>query len=213
MDQAIQPFHQYLAMQGTPPGQTIHTLLQTASNLQMGSPMQKAQTIAQLISQFGVDIGTLDNLLAGESVPHGTPNDIDQRIQQAVAPFQGYVQQMEQQRQREAQQQQGRLQTELQQFAAKNEFYNDVAADMADFLDVASRNGRNMTLDEAYQRACVAHPQISQIMSARNKAPTPQQQAAASTLRGNGLGGPGPSAEPGSIRDAIESAWGDEARL
>ena len=99
MDHAIQPFQQYLAMQGQPPGQTLHSLLQTASALQMGSPVQKAQTVAQLINQFGVDIGTLDGLLAGEPVPRGTHDDVDGRIQQALQPFQQFIQQQEQQRQ------------------------------------------------------------------------------------------------------------------
>jgi hypothetical protein len=213
MDGVLGQYQQYFAMQGTPPGQTINSLLQTASLLQMGTPMQRAQTVAQLINQFGVDIGALDSLLAGEAVPRGTTDDVQQRINEALQPFQGYVQQIEQQRQREAQQTQNRIGTELQQFAAKNEFYNDVANDMADFLDVAARNGRQMTLDEAYQRACMAHPSISQIVAARNKAPTPQQQAAASTLRGSGLGGPGEAADPSDIRSAIEMAWGDTARL
>jgi hypothetical protein len=210
MDQAIMPFQQYLAMQGTPPGQTIHTLLQTASSLQMGSPAQKAQTVAQLISQFGVDIATLDSLLAGEDVPRGT--QLPPEIQQKMDRFDQYLAMQEQREQYERQQTQGRIGNELQEFAKKNEFYNDVAADMADFLDVASRNGRNMTLDEAYQRACMAHPSISQIMTTRSKAPTPTQKAAASTLRGNGMG-TDTTGEPDTLRDAIEAAWANQGRM
>ena len=73
MDQALAPFQQYLAVTGEPPAKTIQGLLQTASILQMGSPVQRANTVASLIKQFGVDIRTLDDVLAGQQPREATP--------------------------------------------------------------------------------------------------------------------------------------------
>jgi hypothetical protein len=217
MDGVLGQYQQYFATTGEPIGNTINTLLRTASSLHMAPPIQKAQIIAGLIGQYGVPIDVLDNLLAGENVPHGTQQTdaIDQRIQQAVAPFQTLLQQMERQKVRERQQQQqqqARIATELQQFAAKNEFYNDVSMDMAKELDEASRREVPMSLDEAYDRACWTDPKIRQIRLARDRAPTPGQQRAASTLQGT-PGGPGSQQEPDDLQSAIRAAWDTQGRL
>jgi hypothetical protein len=213
MDTVLGQYQHYFAMTGEPPGRTIDTLLRTASNLHMAPGTTKAQIIAGLINQYQVPIDVLDGLLAGDPAPQGRVDDVDTRIQQALQPFQQIIQQQQQREQYERQQQQGKIANELTDFAAKNEFYNDVAADMADFLDVAARNGRNMTLADAYQRACSAHPTISQIVASRAKAPTQRQLAAASTLRGNGLGSDLSAHEPDSIKAAIEAAWDTAGRM
>lgn len=213
MDNVLGRYQHYFAMTGEPVGQTVDNLLRTAANLHMAPPATKAQIVAGLINQFGVPIDALDAILAGENVPRGTHDDVDSRIQQALQPFQQIISQQQQREQYERQQQQAKVAMEIQTFAANNEFYSDVASDMADFLDVATRNGRTMSLEEAYQRACVAHPQISQILASRSKAPTPQQKAAASTLRGNGLGSDLTASEPDSIKAAIEQAWDTAGRM
>lgn len=213
MDGVLGQYQHYFAMTGEPVGQTVDSLLRTASNLYTAPPQTKAQIIAGLINQFGVPVDMLDIILSGQSVPRGTTDDLDSRIQQAMQPYQQTIQQFQQREQYERQQQQGRMANELAEFAAKNEFYADVAGDMADFLDVAARTGRPLTLADAYTRACNLHPQISQILAARNKAPTPAQKAAASTLRGNGLGGDIEVPEADSLRGAIAQAWDTAGRL
>jgi len=213
MDGVLGQYQHYFAMTGEPVGKTVNDLLRVASNLYAAPANQKANIIAGLINQYGVPIDVLDSILAGENPRVPQADVIDQRIQQAVQPFQQIIQSFQQREQQEAQRTQQQIAGELQQFAAKNEFYSDVAEDMADFLDIAAKNGRSMTLDEAYQRACNLNPQISQILAARTKAPTPGQQRAASTLRGQGLGGPGASAEPGSLHDAIAQAWDSVGRV
>lgn len=214
MDGVLSQYQHYFAMTGEPVGKTVNDLLRVASNLHMAPGNQKAQIVATLINQYGVPIDVLDSILAGESPRAPQQADmIDQRIQQAVQPFQQIIQSFQQREQQEQQRTQQQVATELQQFAAKNEFYADVSADMADFLDIAAMNGRNMTLDEAYQRACALNPQISQVLAARQKAPTSTQQRAASTLRPRGLGGPGATAEPNSLHDAISQAWDTVGRV
>lgn len=213
MDGVLGQYQHYFAMTGEPVGKTVNDLLRVASNLHMAPGATKAQIVAGLINQYSVPIDVLDSLLAGESPQAPQTDVIDQRIQQAVQPFQQVLTEMQQQRMAEQQRQQGQVATEIQQFAAKHEFYNDVASDMADFLDIAAKNGRQMTLDDAYQRACALNPQISQILQARSAAPTASQQRAASTLRGNGRGGDGAAAEPDSLHAAISAAWDSVGRM
>jgi len=215
MDSVLGQYQHYFATTGQNPGQVVNTLLRTASNLRSGNAMINAQTVAGIIKDFGTDINLLDDILSGQNVPRGTqPNDVDQRIQQGIQQaLTPYMQQIERQKAYERHQQQQVIGSELQQFAKNNEFYNDVCLEMADFLDVASKQGKQMPLKEAYDRACWANPTIRQIMTTRANVPTQQQQRAASTLRGGGLGGEGGSPEPQTLRAAIEAAFDSVGRV
>ena len=209
MDRTLQPYSQYLAMNGGP-GETIKNLLATGANLQMGSPVQKAHQIANLIKQFGVDIGTLDNILVGQPPPkeHQQDDTVQRAVQQAVAPYQQMLQEFQQGRQQQAEQFNGQVRTELQQFQsnAANEFYADVKMDMADILDMAANRGQQMDLATAYDRACKLHPSISKILDTRNAAQIAARKREASVSIHGNRGGDG-SVQPDSMRAAIEEAW------
>ena len=211
MDAVLQPYSQYFAMNGGA-GNTIKTLLQTGAGLQMGSAQQKAELVANIIKQFSVDIRTLDNLLVGEAPPPEVQQNqqIEQMLQQRLAPYQQQMQQFQQMQQQRVMQEQQQIGSEIQQFASQNEFYNDVKMDMADLMDLAANRGRHMSLQEAYDRACQAHPEISKIMQTRGRAPTEQKRRAASSISGGPAGGG--SAEPDSLRGAIEMAWENAGR-
>jgi len=204
----LQPYSQLFAMNGGPQN-ILPGLLQSASMLQMGSAPQKAQTVANIIKQFGVDIATLDSLLAGEQ-PSGQSSQLEQLLDQRLQPIQQVLGQFQQQQATQAQQQQQRVISDVEMFASdpKNEFYNDVRADMADILDMAANRGRPMTLQDAYDRACQIHPQVSQIIAARgNQQRVNSKRTAASSLRGGPGGSPGAPAIGDSVREAVEAAW------
>ena len=188
MDQALAPYQQYFALDGGNPGQSMNRLLQTASGLAMGSGPQKAQLVAGLIQQFGVDINTLDALLAGKPAPAAAQPQ-PQRDPE-LDDLRQFAQQIKQQQAWAQQQSTQVVQTEVQQFAndPKNEFYRDVQADMADILDLAAKRNYNMPLTEAYEKACKLHPEVSRILATRSAAPTPGQRRAASSVKGH-LGG------------------------
>lgn len=212
VDAMVQPYQQYLAMAGQPPADTIGNLLQTASVLQMGSPQQRAQQVAQIINQFGVDIAMLDSLLAGSEPPPPAPEQyVQQAVQQAIQPYQQFMSQFEQQQHMQHQQKMAQMQTELGQFEQTHEFYKDVRADMADILDLAAARNMDMPLEEAYRRACLMHPEVSQILETRGRQPTPTQRAAATSLRG-APGGVEVQDEPDSLRDSIAKAWDMQQR-
>jgi hypothetical protein len=217
MDQLLRPYEQYLSMNGGP-GQAINTLLQAGANLQMGSPVQKAQMVAQLISQYGVDINTLDNILVGEKPPEHVQQqtELQRAVQEAVAPYQQMMQQYQQSQQHQVQQFQGQIQQTLQQFSSDpaNEFYNDVKMDMADILDMAAQRGVEMDLKTAYDRACKLNDGISRIIETRQQASeTAGKRRAAVSIHGNAGAGGGSARAGDDIRSSILDAWDNSDRV
>lgn len=216
MDRTLQPYQQYLAMNGGP-GATIQNLLQTGAGLQMGTPQQKVQIVANLINQFGIDIASLDNLITGGAA---TPevaqtSQMEAMINQRLAPMQ---QQLAQYQQRDQQMQQGVQQeagSDVTTFAqdAKNEFYNDVRGDMADILDMSANRGINLSLKQAYDKACQLNPEIGRIIQSREQArQLATKRRAAASVSGT-MGGPGASATPESMRGTIEAAWDTQGQI
>lgn len=216
MDQALQPFQQYLATNGDSPSQTIGSLLQTASLLQMGTPMQKATMMHQLINQFGIDVQALDHMLAGEEQPPEVQNQqyVQQAVQQAVAPYQQMLAQQQGQQQYAVQQRQQAAAQDITAFASnpQHEFYGDVRADMADILDMAANRGLEMSLPEAYKRACAVHPEISKIVGQRQQQLALQSKKNAARSVSGTPGGDGGSQAPNDIRGAIDFAWENSGR-
>jgi hypothetical protein len=214
MDRSLQPYSQLFAMNGGP-GNTLPGLLQTASQLQMGSGPQKAQAVANIIKQFGVDIKTLDNMLVGESPPPEVQQQsaVQQQIQQAVAPYQQHMAQMQQHQQRQQQHAQQAVASEVNSFGSQHEFYNDVRSDMADLLDMAANRGRQMSMEEAYNTACAAHPSISKIMHSRQSQQSVQnKRQAASSIHGTS-GGTMSGSAPDSVAAALNEAWDNAGRM
>lgn len=217
MDKALAPFQQFFAMNGNNVPETMTGILQTAAVLQMGSPAQKAQTLANMIKQFGVDIPALDGMLSGEGVPPEMQQNsqITQLLDQRLAPLQQKLQQYEQREQQQAQEFQQGVAGEVQKFASdpKHEFYADVRMDMADIMDMAQKRGVTLSLKDAYDKACALHPEISKIVSARqSKQNVAQRRNAATSIHG-APGGEGGDDAPTSMRQALEQAWDNSGRM
>lgn len=204
------------------PLQAVQGLLMTTAQLAMGNPQQKARKIADLIQHYGIDIGTLDSILAGQQ-PSGEDSRLEAMLQQRLAPFQQFVDQFQQQRQYQVQQTQQQAYSSIHEFAAdpKNEFFDDVRLSMADFLDLAAQRGQTMSLKEAYDKACALSPEISQIIAERRgqvmqqntQQRMVQKQAAASSITGKKAGeGSGRNDGEMSLRDTIASKFADSQR-
>lgn len=215
MDHALAPYQQYMQMNGGPQ-QSLQTLLQTGSGLQMGSPIQKAQIIGNLIQQFGIDIPTLDGLLSGNGAPREMQqqSEVQQQVQAALQPYQQHMAQVQQQQQYEQQQVANAVNSEIGAFSqsTENEFYSDVKMQMADIMDLAANRGQNMGLKEAYDTACQLNPEIKRILDGRAvAASSASRRRAGSSIHGT-PGGPGASAAADNMRNAIEDAWDNAGR-
>lgn len=222
--QAIQPFQMAIQAEGVDPITAVANLMQIGSRLRFGTPSEKASTVAQIIKAYGVDIQALDSTLAGEA-PQAQPNGADPRyiqqlVQQQLAPF---MQAAQQRQQAAAQQIEVTTRTTMDQFARdpKNEFFNDLRGIMADMIEVADRQGLQLSLEDAYSRAAALHPEVSRVMLARQQGVNAQKltaaartaKASAVSVRGSAPVGNPNAAEPSSIRESIEAAIESHSRV
>jgi len=202
-----------LAAEGvSDPMQAVEGLFKTVAGLRMGNQIDRARIVKDMISTYGVDISTLDSLLVGESAPQMTDEArIQQLVDQRLAPIMQERQSLAQQQQH---QQQESAKAEIRAFAEEAEFLGDVREEMADLIDMAEKRGVNLSLQDAYRKACALDPEISSILDARKQEEQILQRStdiaskrdASSSIVGRRAGNS--STHPNSIRDSLEAAWG-----
>jgi hypothetical protein len=182
----------------------------------MGSPSKKAEVIKNIIAEYNVDIRMLDEALAGQELPDDPNAPILSAIDERLAPineFMGQVSNMRQQADTVVDEEAGAA---VDSFAQSHEFYEDLRDDMADLLEMAANRGRGMTLDQAYERAAAAHPDIGPILSQRKAAEQGKldgdklrrKKHASSSIHGSPTGGKS-AAKEGDMRSIMEEAWDD----
>jgi len=224
--QIMTPYDAMIQAEGGNHVTAIRNLMQTAYHLRTAPPQQKAQMVANMIMQHGVDFELLDNALQalvsgnGGQGAQARPNaQLQHAIQEALAPVNQFMQQMQRTAQQNQQTLHSQMQTDIEAFAAdpKNKYFNDVRDIMADLFEAASKRGVGMTLQDAYTRATMAHPEIAQLVLAdQASASAAQRSAAARRARnasaslasseapaGSGAG----KTKPANLRSAIEAAW------
>ena len=188
ISQTLTPHQQLLNTMGGPK-QGISNLLNTASMFQFGTQQQKAAAAANLIQQFGVDVSTLADVLESGPAAQQAPQQ-----QQGISPQQ--IDQIIEQRLMAREQQEVGMsaQQQIQQFSSNpdNKYYSDVADTMANLLDVAARQGSEMSIQEAYDQACWANPQVRsamQIERERQQAQESQQAVSQKRMAAGSISG------------------------
>lgn len=202
-----QKFAPALQAEGVDVIKATENLMNLASRLRFGTSNEKAQLAAQIIRSYGVDIAQLDQVLSNAGpLPQQQPQMMtDPRVDTLLAQLQDIT----------AKKQQAIVQTavgEVESFGGDKEFFEDVRADMADLMEVAARRGIDLTLEQAYERACAMQPEIHKVLTAREAAKlagnsnqsTLRARHAASSVRGTPTGMP--SSQPNDLRGAIEAA-------
>jgi len=217
--ETVTPYLAQIQAEGATPMQAFKSLLNTSHILRVGTPQQKALMAAQTITQFGIDINLLDQMLM-QAVQGRAPqaDPVYNAVQQQLAPVMEFMQQMKGATTQFQQHQESTLEQELTTFAndPKNEFYADVAGDIADILEMGAKAGRKITLQQAYDKAIMLHPDISEVVSKRAlAAQAAQKSTAAKAARkaGASVGGGSlpqnegkPAVKDNSRRAAIEAA-------
>lgn len=174
----VRPYEMFIRAENSTPLQAVQNMMQVAAELRVGTTQSKAQLIANIIRQHGVDLQTLDGLLAGD--PSITMQQAaqgqyrDPRVDQLLQNQARETQQRQQQETQWAQQ-------HIAEFAASHEFWNDVAADVNELAQLAIRRGDQLDLKRLYDRACALHPEVSKILSTRaasSQPATPQHSQA-----------------------------------
>ena len=213
----VGPFEGLIRAEGGTPMQAVETLLGTAATLQTGTQQAKAGRIAELIQHYGVDIQTLDSMLAGQA-PQGdqSSHQFEQMLDQRMAPINQFLSQQQQQQQNYQRTQQTEATTQWSTFRDSHDFAPDVSNEMADLIEVAARRGHEMSLNDAYQRAIALRPDIQQIVdqrkaatnaNAQNSQMQGKRQAASSMASGGSMVTGTPS--PNSRREALEQAFNE----
>lgn len=200
----FRPYEWILRNEGATPQTAIAPLLQTAAILRTGTPAQKAQSVAQMMQQFGIPLEHLQSMLA----PNGQqPAALDPQYSHLAQ----QVQHLTHTQQMQDQQQTQRAITVIQQFAAEptHPHYAALEGKMLALLQTPHLMGQDVQymserdkLQLAYDTALRLDPTLSaqataQQQSAQQQADRDKAQAAANAARGAAVQVKGaPSASP-----------------
>lgn len=177
--QTIYPYRENIRREGATPLSAVQSLMQVAATLQTASAPGKAAQIAELVHRYGVDIRELDEALAS-GVGREAPI-VQQRVAEAVKPFQEALARQQEEAQQRQRSQASAIQQELEAFKndPKNEFFPDVRLEMADIMDAAARRGHPMTFSEVYEKVCTLNPDVGAILKMRAETAEARKRAEA----------------------------------
>jgi hypothetical protein len=216
----IEPYQAFIKAENSNPLQAIDNLMGTAARLRTGTAPELAQLVAGIVNQFGTGrfgngfIEMLDSALAGQT-PRQDPQQvaIEQVLNQRLAPMQNMLTQFQQAQLQQQQQATQAAQTEVSTFLQRAEFGEDVREDMADIIEAAQRRGQNITLQDAYKKACLMNDNVRSVISQRSKARGAQQTTTAAQKARSAavqVSGSAPMGalrqESTDVRSAIEAA-------
>lgn len=205
----ISPYMPMIRAEGGNEKEAISNLLQTAYTLRTAAPAVKRDLILGLAQQYGVDLGLQQQFQPQNG--YGA----DPTVQQLQSQVQQLTQFINGQQQTVKQQEDAQTQSMIQSFASDpaNLYFEDVKPHMAALL----QNGQAATLQEAYEQACWARPDIRLLMlqSQEKQALAKKQEqankaraAAGSVAGGTPLGGGTQALSPAqSVRDELQQQF------
>lgn len=206
LDKVLHPFKPLLEKYGVSASQAIGGLFATRAALEVGTPEQKAQLVANLVRQFNVDIDKLDQELvkptSQQQAPQAPP-PINVKAIPELAPLFTIAERLQQASAQKAEQAISEV--------SSLEHFETVKEDMADILESFTARGKTITVRQAYDRAVALHPDLTP--QAPVRAPSPSEAAAilarsknaASSI--NGAPKQAPAKTPDTLRGAIEAAF------
>lgn len=202
------PYMATFNAEGATVEQGFQQFLNTAHILRQGTPQQKVQALMSVAQQFGVPLQNLIQQPQGNIVPHPAIETLQQRLDRIERDNQA----KENQRQ---QQEQQALQSEIEAFSSdpKHIHFETVKAHMGALL----QGGLAKDLQDAYDQACHAHPEIRASLTAVDLAAAEEkriadQKAKAEAARkaaGSVTGGPGAATPPANVNGSVGSIEDD----
>jgi len=210
INEIVTPYLPIIRAEGGTPEGAVRDLLQTAYVLRTANTEQKTALFRQIATQYGVD-------LTAVAQPAAEVNPELQALRQELAQVKGYLASGEQQ---QHQQVQAQAQQVIEAFAAdpKNEFYEQVKPLMGQLLV----SGQASTMQDAYERACWAVPDVRSTILSRQQAESEAKRAAEAKAKadakrragGSISGSPGSPVTTGttanpnlSLRDELKQAF------
>lgn len=201
--EVIRPYEALLMSEGHTPTTAVKGLLNSAYVLRTGAPEAKAKMLASFFQAYQVDPALVGQYLAGNA-PQVDPQT--QALQQKIAQLEAQFSQVAQ---APAIQQQQAIEKQIADFTSdpKNEFVGDVMNHMAALINA----GAASSLQDAYDQACYANPEIRKILTNRQMSVSTKKAASSSVAGSPRSTVPANKANGAklSIADSIRAAMGD----
>lgn len=160
----VQPFAARIQSMNAHPMAAVHELLKADHILSTAPKAKRAEFMAQLISDYDVDVVELDRALSGKPQANPVANEVERMVQERLAPFQNFMASQQQQEQHRQQAQYTTVAQQMEAMEADPKFphFSEVRGDMADVIEIQAKKGVYLTLDQAYNRAVAMNPDVSQ---------------------------------------------------
>jgi DNA-binding ferritin-like protein len=219
--QVVSPYQARIQSMGVTPMVAAHELFKADYILSTAPKGQRAQFMAKLINDYGIDIVELDNALSGRPVADPVDARVEALLAQRMKPLEQFLT-AQQQAQVQAQQrsaQEVNQTVEQMSVDPKYPHFEAVRHDMADVIEISAKRGVYLTPEQAYNRAIAMNPEVSaqvataQAAEAKRKTALEANSRAqralnASTSVGGAPGGvPGGASEATDRRSAIAAAF------
>ena len=211
----FRPYEMLMRSEGATPETAIGPLLQTAAIFRMGTPYEKATSVANLMRQFGIPIEHLQQVLSGAAPPQQA---FDPAQLQALTHRVDKITQLQEWQLRAAE---SRRLAAVETFAADpaNKHFEAVAPKMMAFLQSPqslgidlSKTGEAEALKLAYDAACYADPDIRVQLVAHQQAEERMKQQLEKAKKANvQISGaptsmPAAKPDPNNLRDVVRNA-------
>lgn len=214
LQEVTRPYEGRMRALNVTPLQAVGELLKADYALSTAPPTQKAQFMAKLIKDYGVDIAELDSALAGQQADP-TTSRVEQLLQQQLAPVQQFMQQQQQTLEAERQAHEQAAIAEIQQMAndhVKYPYFETVRNDMADLIDLNARRGIQLSLADVYAKAVQINPETAPLVRTQTKQVQVQNNRAQKAIQASASVKGAPAGSPttkgsDSLRDTIEAAF------
>jgi len=215
-NRVVSPYEAFIRSAGSEPLKTVQNMLNTAVMLRTAPPQVKAKEAAALIRQYNIPVDMIAAFLDGQPVQQGHAAQQaafrDPRLDELISVI-------EQDQKTRSEGIISQAMEETKAFAGDHEYFEDVREDMADIMEVSAKRKIVLTREQAYDRACAMHPEISGILAQRKAAEqaatsqgaTQRAKQAASSVRSHPTVSAGGRAESGDLRSTIEAAMEEVA--
>lgn len=164
-------FEQRLRSANVHPLKAFQSLMHIDQTMATSTPVERAKMAAQWLQSYQVDFQLLDQALSGAEIV--SPDDrVERLLAQKLAPVEEFIQGQRTQAQRSEQQMAQESQTAVEAMANDDVKYPDfelVREDMADIIEINSRRGISLSLEQAYTKAVAMNPDASAAAAARSK--------------------------------------------
>jgi hypothetical protein len=228
-NEIVQPHMARLQSLNMTPLQAFSHLMRSDYILTSAPAPQRAQYMAKMIKDYGIDIRALDEALSGQgsTAPDPVAAQVERMLQERLTPLQQFLSNQQQVAQYQEQQLQQEAATTIDQIAQDNikfPHFESVREDMADLIEMNARRNVFITPEQAYTRAVAMNPELgAQLAQQANNGRQLQQAhslndraqralAASSSVSGAPGGSPvgGVNANM-SLRDTVEAAFNQVA--